>query len=314
MIAAPMSATPSPTVLEAARGTASRPLRVGFVGPRTWLETSCPPPGHAALASLRLPIAPAADLGPVTTALREFDPAVTVVYDPRCVDADAVRGWPGVTLGIVLGDSDALASGGAGASAGAFDRLISFRPGLTGTRVGDGRLWRAVPPPVADDLFGEVRPLHGTPRTITLGRSTEHREVLLLPAKHHHDVLQLVHGVVGDTLIATMREYDVGLYVPPDSTFGFGAQVGMHLAAGQLLMTSGLDPGHGLERGIDYLHFNSAVELVMLIDRLGRFPDMYQRVRLRGRMKAERYRASALFARVLGDLLDDVRVFGSAAV
>jgi len=127
-------------------------------------------------------------------------------------------------------------------------------------------------------------------------------------------VLQLIHGVTGPTLLGTLREYDAGIYVPPGAEAGFGAQVGMHLAAGQLLFAAGLEPSHGLERGIDYLHFGTPAELVALIDRLGRFPDMYQRIRVRGRMKAERYRASTLFARLAGDLIADVAAFGSARV
>jgi hypothetical protein len=40
---------------------------------------------------------------------------------------------------------------------------------------------------------------------------------------------------------------------------------------------------------------------------------MHQRVRVRGRLKAEQYRSSRLFARVAGDLLADVAAFGVSA-
>jgi hypothetical protein len=37
---------------------------------------------------------------------------------------------------------------------------------------------------------------------------------------------------------------------------------------------------------------------------------MHQRIRVRGRLKAEQYRSSRLFARVVHDLLADVSAFG----
>jgi hypothetical protein len=48
-----------------------------------------------------------------------------------------------------------------------------------------------------------------------------------------------------------------------------------------------------------------------VIDTLQRFPNTYQRVRVHGRMKAEGFRASAVYERLVHDLLLDVRAFGS---
>jgi hypothetical protein len=67
-----------------------------------------------------------------------------------------------------------------------------------------------------------------------------------------------------------------------------------------------------LERDIDYLHVDSPEGLAWTLDRLGRFPEMYQRIRVRGRLKAEQYRASRLFRRIAHDLLADVNAFGSS--
>jgi hypothetical protein len=47
-----------------------------------------------------------------------------------------------------------------------------------------------------------------------------------------------------------------------------------------------------------------------VLDRLGRFPEMHARVRVRGRLKAEQYRASRLFGRLMHDLRRDVAAFG----
>jgi hypothetical protein len=84
----------------------------------------------------------------------------------------------------------------------------------------------------------------------------------------------------------------------------------MHLAAGQLLITDALKPEYGLERNIDYLQVKDADQLVWMLDRFGRFPEMHHRIRVRGRMKAEQYRSSRLFARIVHDLLADVAAFG----
>jgi hypothetical protein len=109
-----------------------------------------------------------------------------------------------------------------------------------------------------------------------------------------------------------LEECDVGVFVARESGGGFGLQVGMHLAAGHLLLAEELMPAHGLERNIDYLHVDSPDGLVWILGRLGRFPEMYQRIRVRGHLKAEQYRASRVFRRLAHDLLSDVRAFGSS--
>jgi hypothetical protein len=295
----------------AGRGNASfdpvpgRPLRAAFLGSDEWLQTCAP----ASLAGkLRAERFSTAGPAPVALeALERFAPTVSVIFDPPSVPRELLEGSPGLRLGVLVGDEpDPQAAFGIVG----IDRLVSFRPALTGRHVGAHAIWRAVPPPVSDGYFGEVLPLRHAARPMSIGRATEHREAMLTPAKHHHDLLQLVHGVSGPALAALLREHDVGVYVAPRPGGGFGAQVGVHLAAGQLLMAERLSPGHGLERDIDYLEIDSPEGLEYALQRLARFPEMYQRVRVRGRMKAEQFRASGLFLRLLGDFLADVRVFG----
>ena len=45
-------------------------------------------------------------------------------------------------------------------------------------------------------------------------------------------------------------------------------------------------------------------ELVWVLGRMSRFPEMHHRIRVRGRMKAEQYRASRTFARLAGGRWD----------
>ena len=275
------------------------------------MDTSAPPDLTADYAARSLPVVSGADPERLLHAVARIAPSVTVVFDPTCLPAETLRRLPGATLGILVGDLPREPDPTLRAAADALDRVLSFRPRLTGRAVGSTRLWRAVPPPVSDLMFGTVQPLHGRPRVMTVGRATPYREQLLLGAMHHHDLLQVVHGVGGEALTELLSDCDVGVYVPPERKSAVGAQVSLHLAAGQLLLAHELDPEHGLERGLDYLDFGSAAELVWMLDRLDRFPEMYQRIRVRGRMKAEAFRASRLFARLAHDLLLDVAAFGA---
>jgi hypothetical protein len=284
-----------------------RLLRVAFLGSEAWLDGSAPAaPGHGVLPECFSTSGPDG-LEETLAALDGFRPDVTVIFDPLSVPIEACERVPGITLGIIVaGVSEAQQE----RTLDGLDRLLSFMPSLTGTRIAGSEVWRAIPPPVSDALFSEVRPLHHSPRAMSIGRSTPHREAMLMPAKHHHDLLQVIHGVSGRPMIELLEEHDVGVYVAREPGGGFSQQIGVHLAAGHLLLAEPLSPVHGLERDIDYLQFDSPEGLVWMLDRLGRFPEMHQHARVRGRLKAEQYRASRLFARVAHDLLADVSAFG----
>jgi len=243
----------------------------------------------------------------VPDAVNDFRPHVSMVFDPLSLPVEALRMLPGVTLGLLVANAP---EGPATRAAEGLDRLVSFDPALTGAHLGARQIWRAIPPPVSDALYGEMRPLHRAPRAMSIGLSSEHREAMLMPAKHHHDLLQVIHGVHGEPLAELLAECDVGVYVAREPGGGFGHQVGTHLAAGHLLLSEPLSPAHGLERNIDYVQVDSPDGLVWLLDRLGRFPEMHRRIRVRGRLKAEQYRASRLFSRLAHDLLLDVAAFG----
>jgi hypothetical protein len=281
-------------------------LRVAFLGSPVWLDSCCPPEPVHALRPERFEIIPAGDLDATVAGLDTFQPHVSVLFDPASLPVPELLAVPAVTLGVLTAETPRSGA----AELGQLDRLVSFTPALTATEVGRSEVWRAIPPPVSDLYFDEVRPLHRYPRAISVGRSSEHRERMLMPVKHHHDLLQVIHGVSGQALREVLGEYDVGVYVATEPGGGFGPQVGMHLAAGHLLLAEALSPAHGLELNIDYLQVESPDALVWVLDRLGRFPEMHQRIRVRGHLKAEQYRASRLFKRLIHDLLADVSAFG----
>jgi hypothetical protein len=287
----------------AARRSDAQPRRMAFLGARTWLEGAAPPEPAAALFDTG-PEGARADEA-LLARVRAHAPSVCVVFGPSQLPPELLGELPGVVLGVLL-DASLPAEPLPGV-----ERLISFFPALTGAPLAGGKeIWRAVAPPVSDAMYAPVHPLRGPPRAISIGRSTRHREHVLTPSKHHHDLLQVIHGVSGAALRELLLSHDVGVHVAPEPGGGHGQQVGLHLAAGQLLISDELAPAHGLECDIDYLRFDSPEGLVWMLERLASFPEMHWRVRVRGRMKAEQYRASRVFARLAHDLLADVAAFG----
>jgi hypothetical protein len=308
IVPVPMSSQPVSSGAPAPAQAAAGQLRVAFVGTPLWLDGCVPTRSDEVVVPTRIEWVPGADPARLAAQARATEVEVTVVFDPAAVPAELLRDLPGVTLGL---HPRAAVDAELQAVAGALDRVASFFPALTGERAGETKLWRAIPPPVSDAIYADVRRPQTAMHAMTVGRATDHRERMLLKAKHHHDLLQVLHGLSGEPLIELLCEYDVGVYVSPWPGGAHGAQIGMHLAAGQLLLAEAPTPAHGLERNIDYLHVDSADGLVWALDRLRRFPEMYHRIRVRGRLKAEQYRASRVFARIAHDLLADVRAFGS---
>jgi hypothetical protein len=224
------------------------------------------------------------------SALEAAAPHVVVAFAPDAVVTEAVAGLGAATLAV---------GGGAG-----FDRVLAL-PG------GDG--WRARPLPVDDALFMPVTASRHPPRTLAIGRSTDHREALLTPAKHSHDILHYAHGLEGEALSDQLAAADVGLVTLAEpGGAGFPPQALLHLAAGHLLIAEPFAPLCGLEPGIDFLEAGAPDLMVTLLAQLRLRPDAYERIRVRGRLKAEDHRASRVWPRIVRDLLHDLRAFGTA--
>ncbi len=283
---------------------------MAFLGAPATLFRCAPPAAAHAFVHATFAVGDHADSEAALAQAAAFDADVSVVLDPFALELPARESLRGVTLGVL---TRPLAGGEPAGALRGFDRLVSFEPSLSGALLGGVEVWRAVPPPVNDALFADVRPLHRVPRAMSVGRSTSHREAMLMPSKHQHDLLQVLHGAEGEILSGLLPEYDVGVYLPREWGGAFGWQAGMHLAAGHLLLAEPLKPAHGLELDIDYLKVESPEALAQVLERLGRFPEMHQRIRVRGRLKAEHFRASRVFARIIHDLLLDVAAFGKRA-
>jgi hypothetical protein len=229
-------------------------------------------------------------------ALRDFAPHVVIALEPQLLAPTGLDGVNAATLAVAAPGPDPLAR---------FDRVLRT-PG-PGDATG---AWRSRPLPVDDRLFGDVTPSRRPPRTLFVGRSTPHREWILTPAKHDHDLVHYTHGLTGEALAKELQTADVGIALTADPGHGFPAQALMHLAAGHLLLTEHLHPPCGLESGIDFLELDSRDALLTILMQLRLHRDAYERVRIRGRLKAEAHRASSVWPRIVADLLQDLRVFG----
>jgi hypothetical protein len=126
-------------------------------------------------------------------------------------------------------------------------------------------------------------------------------------------VLHVAHGLWGDRLRARLDRIDIALNVHGQPYASFEDRVLLHLASGHLVLSEPLAPRHGLEPGIDLVEVASPDELLFALERLHADPGAADAIRRRGRRKAEAFRASRVWPRLLADLRADVAAFGSAA-
>lgn len=296
-------------------------MRVCFVGQEMYYA-ACAMPGPAAgvephFVDHRGGLDPTAML----TRLRAIAPDVVVVFRPEIIPPGAFAGLDALTLGFntepLPRTSDAhpdlrfrlgeLRQ----TDVSQFDRIMTFDPLSARAAEEHGiAVWRSLPLPVDDRFFAPVRRAHHPPRVLFLGYATEHRERWLIDAKHHFDVLHVAWGLHGDALRARFAQVDVALNVHVEPFASFENRVCLHLAAGHLVVTEPLSPLHGLEPGIDHVVVRSPGRLLDALIGLRASPDLYSRIRLRGRRKAEQFRASRVWPRVLEDLARDVAAFG----
>lgn len=163
-------------------------------------------------------------------------------------------------------------------------------------------IWRCPPLPVDDALYAGARRPAGRPRPLYLGPSTEHREDLLVLPKHGYDVAHYAFGLAGDALREALHAADVGIVLNRGRVTQFQPEIALHLAAGHLVVAEPMDPSRGLEPGLDHLVARTRHQVVRVLDQLAARPGAWEPVRRRGRSKAEAFRASRVWPRLLADL------------
>lgn len=297
-------------------------LRLAFVGQGTFFEQCALGDARPDIATRFVDFRRGGDPGPMRAELHAFRPHVVVVFRPETIPAGALDDVEAAILGFLTEPIPRARGGGhpdlerrlwelRQVDAGAFDRVVSFDPLIAETAGDVLPVWRAVPLPVHDRYFKPITQRHGRPRALVVGRSTEHRERMLTDVKASRDVLHLAFGVDADELERVFDEHEVGVNIHNDTYLSFENRVTLHLAAGHLVLSEPLMPSHGLEVGIDYLDVSTPAHIWWAIESMTRYPGIYDRIRVRGRLKAEQFRASRVWPRLVGDLLADLAAFGT---
>ena len=296
-------------------------MRVAFVGQRTYFEACALHAPAAGLEPVFVDHRGGRDAAPMVAAVRAAEPDVVVVFRPEIVPSGAFDGLPALTLGFntePLPRSEAAAHPDqvarltelATTDPTQFDRIITFDPLSAIGAAGVLDVWRSVPLPVDDRFYRDIRPVTGRARVGFIGNSTAHREAWLIDAKHHHDVLHVAHGLTDERLREMFGRIDVAINLHAERYPSFENRVCLHLAAGHLVLSERLEPLHGLEPGVDFVELGSPAGLMTALDRIGRNEDLFRAIRVRGRLKAEQFRASRVWPRLLADLQRDVAAFG----
>ncbi|HWH96005.1 MAG TPA: hypothetical protein VNT03_19235 [Baekduia sp.] len=303
---------------------AGQPVRVAFVGQRTYFEACALPYPAGGLEPAFIDFRGGTETGPMRDALQHLRPHVIVAFRPEMLPPGALDGLDAPVLGFVtepLPRADRpphpnydynLAELGR-LDRGNVDRVICFDPNSWAAAEQVVPIWRAMPLPVDDRLYCTPRPSRRPPRIIFIGYSTMHREQSLIGLKHEFDLPHYAHALMGERLRSVLHGADVGLNVHGDAVVqAFENRVLLHLAAGHLVVTEVLDPLYGLEPGIDVVQVSDRFELDLRVHQLHKMPDAYDRVRIRGHHKSRQFAASKVWPRVIGDLFADLAAFGTA--
>jgi hypothetical protein len=299
------------------------PLRLAFVGQSTFFDACALHESSARIVTRFVEFREGADAEAMLEAVSCFHPHAVVAFRPEIVPRGAFADLRVPTLGLLTEpvprtsgrrshpDLNRRREDLAKLDPGNFDRIMSFDPLIVPTADRFMPVWRSVPIPVADRLFAPVRRIEGPPKMLFVGRSTPHRESFLARTKSEFDILHVAFGIALGELEEVMRSHHVAINVHNEPYPSFENRVCLHLAAGHLVISETLSPTHGLEPGIDFLEVSRPDDLLRIARNLAVFPDAYHRVRVRGRRKAEDYRASAVWPRLVGDLLRDLVAFGT---
>lgn len=260
--------------------------------------------------------------GALAAELHEFNPHFVIVFRPEIVPPGFFATLPALTVGFLTeplprrrrrahADLRRRFNDLTAVDRGSFDRIVSFDPLFNDTINHVLPVWRSLPLPVADSLYMDVRPQPRRPKTFFIGRSTKHREAWLAGAKHNFNILHIAHGIDGAELREFYAGADICLNIHNEPYPTFENRVALSLAAGHLVISEALSPTHGLEPNIDYVELVQPHEIETVLTLTHEEPDCFHRMRVLGRMKAEYFRASAVYPRLLRDLMWDFAAFGT---
>jgi hypothetical protein len=293
-------------------------LRLAFVGQSTYFR-ACALDEHSRTVETRfVEFRAQGNADRMRAELDAFAPHAVVVFRPEIVPAGTFADLRAAVVGFLTEpitrgeerrthwDLEARRRDMRALDRGNVDRIVSFDPLIVDTADEFMEVWRCMPIPVADRLYRPVRPVNGAPQMLFIGRSTIHRERWLLDVKHRFDCLHVAFGVEVEELERLLDTHRITFNVHNEPYPTFENRVLLHLAAGHLVISEPLSPTHGLEPGLDYIEVSFPEELTHVASMARSYPDVFQRVRMRGRQKAEQYRASRVWPALVRDLFRDL--------
>lgn len=294
------------------------PLRLAFAGQQTFFEQCALHADGPEVTTAFFDHRAGRDAHLLRQRLEAFAPDAIVVFRPETLPPGALVGLDAPVLGFL---TEPISRTGAGTGAhwdlekrrrdlamldpANVTRVVSFDPMIVETAEQYVPIWKSLPLPVDDRVFGEATPITGRPRMIFIGRSTLHREEWLLHVKHRFDCTHVAFGLHGDALVRTLRAHDVTFNVHNEPYPSFENRVLLHLAAGHLVITEPLDPTHGFVAGRDYLEARSPQEMTELAQRVVDDPAAFHAIRVAGREQAETVRASRVWPALVREMLSE---------
>jgi hypothetical protein len=297
-------------------------VRLAFVGQATYFKYCVLEHGAGGVEPGFIDFRSGSDPQKMLEDVKALDPHVVFVFRPEIVPGGLFGDLPALTVGYLTEplprpgeqshpDLERRLEYLSAIDAGNFDRIVSFDPLIVTTIDRFVKVWRSFPLPVADTYYAPVQPSKGKPSALFIGRATTHRDLWLDPVKHEFDVVHLAHGITDKRLMQFFTDCEIGINLHNEAYPTYENRVSLSLAAGLLVVTEPLSPTFGLEPGIDYVEVKMPWELRAVLFNATRYPEMYRRVRIRGRRKAETFRASRVYPRLVHDLLLDFAAFGT---
>jgi hypothetical protein len=301
--------------------TRENPLRLAFVGQREYFAAATPSDSLDSLETEFVDFRAGEDFSAARERLRQLEPDCIVVFRPELLPTGGLDGIDAATVGYMTeplprGESSqhpdlvGRLQVASALDARMFDRIISFDPLIVPTIERFAPVWRSLALPVADRFYAEVADSPEPPQSLFVGRSTPHRESFLMPVKHRFDTTHLAHGASDQRLGELLDRFEIGINLHNEPYPTFENRVVLHLAAGALCISEPLSPTHGLEPGIDFVEIHHPWELEEVLEAATLNFHQFRAIRVRGRIKADAFRASAIWPRLVGDLAIDLRVHG----